>query len=154
MGALGTHAVSGSGSGSGGSGSAVGSARKLVSAARRATESSRRQRDAVPAGGWELTMLEQDGLVLTATLAAPDDELKGTTIRRIVYGDAGEDAMSAEVTAAVADGALTIVVPPVAAPAAKGRGGGARAPQQTAAELDAAMDSYFAVTAPIAKADE
>ena len=75
-------------------------------------------RVALPAGGWELTMLEQDGLVLTATLAATDDELKGTTIRRIVYGDAGEDAMSAEVTAAVADGALTIVVPPVAAPAA------------------------------------
>ena len=64
-----------------------------------AADGSVTHRVALPAGGWELTMLEQDGLVLTATLAATDDELKGTTIRRIVYGDAGEDAMSAEVTA-------------------------------------------------------
>jgi len=93
-------------------------------------------RVALPAGGWELTMLEQDGLVLTATLAATDDELKGTTIRRIVCGDAGEDAMSAEVTAAVADGALTIVVPPVAAPTAPEP---AEAPVEKAVEAPAEL---------------
>ena len=44
-------------------------------------------RVALPAGGWELTMLEQDGLVLTATLAATDDPTGGAVQQRRIESD-------------------------------------------------------------------